>query len=1151
MNSHLRSQHYLRLICLLAILLSNTLPLLPLQNVVTIAQAQATTDTQQVVTQQPANPQKSLAFNQLLAKAQAAGSVRVIVGLTLPLPFDPEGDLTGPEAIRLQRATIAQQQQTLLQRLAEKNVTPYAKYKTIPFLALKVDAAALTALQNAAEVFSINEDKLRVASLASSTTVIGMPAVWTAGNEGAGAAVVIIDSGVDAQHPFLNGRVVAEACFSNADGAGDGLSLCPNGQGQQIGSGAANAKIPACIGPTGQFCDHGTHVAGIAAGNGSTFDGVARQAEIVAIQVFTRFGDEGLSSFDSDQIRALEYVLTLHEAGTLNIAAVNMSLGGGEYNDQATCDREEAATKAVIDNLRSVDIATVIASGNASFTNALGGPGCISSAVAVGATTDSDAVAAFSNMHEMVDLLAPGVDIDSSITNGQFDSYNGTSMAAPHVAGAWAVLKAIQPSATVAEILALLQSTGVNVRDNRSGGTVTKARIQVDEALATPQLATITPDNGDQGATLSVAITGSDTHFASEATEVDFGDGITVDSVTVTSATALAAAITIDSDATPGVRPVTVTTAGTSSDEVVSKAGGFTINGNSGTPVISALDPDNGDPGETLVVTIDGVNTNFVSGRTEADFGLGITVENVTVVNATQVTVEITVAADAEPGARTVTLTTGAEVVSAAQGFRVNIPVPPTGNATLYFDPALAVLNVGETKLIEIVASPGNTPINGVQISGKIDPTYLQLRNVTHDSTHLDEVLEGPIFDASTGTFRFAAGVLGATVTEPFTLLTLEVKALAATGNQGTPVKFIHTFPATDITGPSGTIMEAALDGTVVIGTVGANANLHGKVDLQGRPDRPAASWSVPITLELMTTANSAPLVYTTNTDDYGEFTVADLNVGDYSVRVKSNHTLGNQIDNVTLVAGENNLFFGTLLEGDVETDRSRNQTVLADFGQLSGSFDRCRGDSGYLFNADLNEADACVTIADFGLLSPNFNTQGWIVYDSPLQVPAPLPVALANALLSFGQTERQATIGTTLELPLYVDPRGGDAIVGVTADLRYDPALLEVSGVTLSPALPKVLLKPVVDSSQGSVRFSVAANLGQQVTTRVQIATLQVKLKQATDGATLTPVHTLPRESDIAGSNGSVMAEVQGITVRGNRATNGFSLFLPIINSR
>ena len=523
-------------------------------------------------------------------------------------------------------------------------------------------------------------------------------------------------------------------------------------------------------------------------------------------------------------------------------------------------------------------------------------------------------------------------------------------------------------------------------------------------------------------------------------------------------------------------------------------------------------------------------------------------------VNATQVTVEITVAADAEPGARTVTLTTGAEVVSAAQGFRVNIPVPPTGNATLYFDPALAVLNVGETKLIEVVASPGNTPINGVQISGKIDPAYLQLRNVTQDGTHLDEVLEGPIFDAATGTFRFAAGVLGATVTEPFTLLTLEVKALAATGNQGTPVKFIHTFPATDITGPSGTIMEAALDGTVVIGTVGANANLHGKVDLQGRPDRPAASWSVPITLELMTTANSAPLVYTTNTDDYGEFTVADLNVGDYSVRVKSNHTLGNQIDNVTLVAGENNLFFGTLLEGDVETDHSRNQTVLADFGQLSGSFDRCTGESGYLFNADLNEADACVTIADFGLLSPNFNTQGWIVYDSPRQVPAPLPVALANALLSFGQTERQATIGTTIELPLYVDPRGGDPIVGVTADLRYDPALLEVSGVTLSGALPKVLLKPVVDSSKGSVRFSVAANLGQQVTTRVQIATLQVKLKQAAldngAGATLTPVHSLPRESDIAGSNGSVMAEVQGITLRGNKAGT-VSLFLPLISNR
>lgn len=1147
----LRTRHYLQLFLLLALLLANSLPLAPMGATVAHAQTAST-----------AHSQRDLAFAHLLAKAQSAGTVRVIVGLTLPLPFGPEGNLTGPEAIRLQRAAIAQQQQSLLQRLAEKNITPYAKFKTIPFLALAVDTAALTALQNAGEVFSISEDRLRTATLASSTQVIGMPAVWTAGNEGEGAAVVIIDSGIDATHPFLAGRVMAEACFSNAGGDGVGASLCPNGQPQQSGNGAADAKTAACLGANGQLCDHGTHVAGIAAGKGATFDGVARKADIVAIQVFTRFEAAVCDQFDepapcaftyiSDQIRALEHVLTLHEAGDLAIAAINMSLGGGEYSDQATCDQEENATKAVIDNLRSVNIATVISSGNNGWTGAMGAPGCISSAVAVGATTDGDVVAPFSNMHPMVDLLAPGVDIDSAIPGGQFASYNGTSMAAPHVTGAWAVLKAINPTASVQELLTLLQNNGVNVTDQRTGGTVTTPRIQVDAALATPALATITPNSGDQGTTLAVTIAGSATHFAAAATTVDFGADITVNSVTVNSATTLVAEVTIAAAASPGIRRVTVTTSA-SGNEVVSKADGFTVNGNAPTPQLTGIAPDNGDPEETLVITLQGSNTTFVDGRTEADFGQGITVDAVTVISATQATVEITIAEDAEPGERTVTLTTGAEVVSAAQGFRVNIPVPPTGNATLYYDPALSVLQVGASAQIKIVASPGNTPINGVQISGLVDPAYLQLVNVTYDNTHLDEILEGPTFDAATGAFRLAAGVLGETVTEPFTLLTLDVKALAPTGAQGTPLKFIHTFPATDITGPSGSMMEAALDGTVVIGTVGSSAILHGKVDLQGRPQRPAAAWSVPITIELMTSPNSAPAIYTATTDDYGEFTLADLTTGDYTIRVKNEHTLGNQLDQVTLTAGENNIFFGTLLEGDVETNRSRNQTVLADFGQLSGAFDRCSGDNGYLFNADLDEADDCVTIADFGLLSPNFNTQGWIVYASPLQVPAPLPLARADSLLSFGQTEQTVDVGATLSLPLYIDPRDGDAIVGVTVDLRYDPALVEVSGVTLSGALPKVLLKPVVNRSAGSLRFSVAANLGQQVTSRQQIATLQVKLKGATTGATITPVHGQPRESEIAGVNGSVLAAAQAITLRSSNkgGTNGFATFLPLVNGR
>ena len=126
-------------------------------------------------------------------------------------------------------------------------------------------------------------------------------------------------------------------------------------------------------------CDHGTHVAGIAAGQTSPvgFDGVARGANIIAVQVFSRLHDSTGNtpcanaersspcalSFTSDQMQALEYVYNLRN--TLNIAAVNMSLGGGKHT--SACDSD--ALKPIIDNLPAAGIATVIAAGNKGYTS--------------------------------------------------------------------------------------------------------------------------------------------------------------------------------------------------------------------------------------------------------------------------------------------------------------------------------------------------------------------------------------------------------------------------------------------------------------------------------------------------------------------------------------------------------------------------------------------------------------------------------------------------------------------------------------------------------------------------------------------------------------------------------------------------------------
>ena len=148
---------------------------------------------------------------------------------------------------------------------------------------------------------------------------------------------------------------------------------------------------------------------------------------------------------------------------SFRIAAVNLSLGGGGFTNPATCDSVNRSTKAVIDQLRSVGIPTVIASGNAGLLNAVSYPACISSAVSVGSTDDgslgtgTDAVSYFTNRAFFLRLLAPGQWINSSVPGGGFANFSGTSMAAPHVAGAWALIRSAAPQLTVAKILNSLQ----------------------------------------------------------------------------------------------------------------------------------------------------------------------------------------------------------------------------------------------------------------------------------------------------------------------------------------------------------------------------------------------------------------------------------------------------------------------------------------------------------------------------------------------------------------------------------------------------------------------------------------------------------------------------------------------------------------------
>ncbi|MFN8602456.1 MAG: S8 family serine peptidase [Candidatus Binatia bacterium] len=427
---------------------------------------------------------------ELLDRATTRGTVRVLARLDVPSTSKSLASVDAEAA----RVTAIRSARTALARDLEGTAyTTERAFSTIPYVALDVSPAALTALTLSGHVLGLEEDRLEKVMLPESVPLVQGDQAWNAGYDGTGWAVAVLDTGVYSQHPFLAGKVVSEACYS-ATGS------CPNGETEMIGAGAGET----CTYAPGS-CPHGTHVSGIAAGRGSEFSGVARGADIIAMQVFSKFTgsdcaddveDPCAKSYTSDTIAAMERVYELRN--TYNIAAVNMSLGGGSFSSQLACDQVDSARKAIIDQLRSVGIATVAASGNEGSTDAMSAPGCISSVISVGATTKSDAIPSFSNSASFLTLLAPGRFILSSVPTSSFQEISGTSEATPHVAGAFAILSQKLGRGDVETVLSALQSTGVPIEDPRNG--IVKPRIRIYDALlelpdpSQPSGVQITPD---------------------------------------------------------------------------------------------------------------------------------------------------------------------------------------------------------------------------------------------------------------------------------------------------------------------------------------------------------------------------------------------------------------------------------------------------------------------------------------------------------------------------------------------------------------------------------------------------------------------------------------------------------------------------------
>ena len=269
---------------------------------------------------------------------------------------------------------------------------------------------------------------------------------------------------------------------------------------------------------------------------------------------------------------------------------------------------------------------------------------------------------------------AQGATITSVALVGTFTHFvQGTSVAtfgAGITVNSLTVTDATHASANIT--ISPTAPTGASNVTVTTGGEVVTLTNGFTVTAGTPVLTSVNPNSGAQGATItSVALIGTFTHFVQGTSVATFGAGITVNSLTVTEAAQASANITIASGATTGARNVTVTTGG----EVVTLTNGFTVG--TGTPVLTSVTPNSGLQGATITsVALVGTFTHFVQGTSVATFGTGITVNSLTVTDASHASANITISPTAPPGASNVTVTTGGEVVTLTNGFTVTSGTP-------------------------------------------------------------------------------------------------------------------------------------------------------------------------------------------------------------------------------------------------------------------------------------------------------------------------------------------------------------------------------------------------------------------------------------------------------------------------------------------
>jgi subtilisin family serine protease len=359
-------------------------------------------------------------------------------------------------------------------------------------------------------------DPFWVAGLLWGLERIGAKGAWSGFTTGDPNVVIAdVDTGVDYTHPDLS----ANMWHNPAEIAGNSVDDDNNGYVDDVyGIDVINAN-EAPGGPEDPMDDqgHGTHVAGTLAGvgnNGAGVSGVTWNSRILACK-FIGSNGEGT---DADAIACFDYLVALKQRG-VNIRVSNNSWG--------STDGPAPALEAAVDAAGAAGILNVFAAGNVGADNdatphypsGFASP----SVLAVAASDESDGRASFSNFGATtVDLAAPGSNIISTYLNSGYAISSGTSMATPHVAGAAALLVAIDPSLSVAALKTLLMDS-VDAIPSWETAVVAGGRLNVFRAAAmltnTPfPTATLLQTDATTQGNWSLAYGVDGYHIASDAT---------------------------------------------------------------------------------------------------------------------------------------------------------------------------------------------------------------------------------------------------------------------------------------------------------------------------------------------------------------------------------------------------------------------------------------------------------------------------------------------------------------------------------------------------------------------------------------------------------------------------------------------------------